>query len=62
MSENGRPLDWEDRAPYSGAALVHTFMVAGERIPPVHKPGKRSQCEWWVGIGWVHNPTGKPAR
>lgn len=33
------------------------WFIAGERIPPVHRPAKRQQCEWVVGIGWVLNPT-----
>lgn len=35
------------------------WWVAGERIPPVHKPAKQKQCEWVVGVGWVFNPAGK---
>lgn len=33
------------------------FTAAGERIPPIHKPFKRSGCQWINGIGWVWNPT-----
>lgn len=33
--------------------------VLGDRIRPVHKPYKESQCEWAPGIGWVYNPTGR---
>lgn len=28
----------------------------GERVPPIHKPYKRSQCQWVAGVGWIANP------
>lgn len=31
----------------------------GERIRPVHKPYKASQCEWVSGLGWIYNPSGR---
>lgn len=32
------------------------FDEYGERVPPVHRPWKRAQCQWVPGTGWVANP------
>lgn len=32
---------------------------AKQRIRPVHKPYKASQCEWVPSFGWIYNPTGR---
>lgn len=45
--------DAEPREPETMRATFKT----GDRIPPVHKPYKKSQCQWVTGIGWVLNPT-----
>lgn len=35
------------------------YDVYGTKIPPVHKPARRRNCEWVPSLGWVFNPTGK---
>ena len=47
-----------DPEPQQPSTLLNTYRVAGgDRVPPVHKPARRGQCEWVTGIGWVYNPS-----
>lgn len=38
------------------------YDLAGERIRPLPRGFSRGSCVWYVGIGWVFNPTRKVLR
>lgn len=54
-------MSWndEEEKPKKRVSNKPRFTTAGERLRPVHKPFKRSECTWIDGIGWVHNPTNR---
>lgn len=53
------PLDRGRRAS-KRRQTIRNYTAAGERIPPLAKPYKRTSCVWVHGVGWVWNPDRRP--
>jgi len=53
------PLNRGHRAKKHRQTIRH-YTTAGEPIPPLARPYKRTSCVWVHGIGWVWNPDRRP--